>query len=643
MKRIITIAIILLPVLLACNKNSGNGGEGATGVTLSTDRVDLLVGETATITATVLPESLNMGVVWSVIDETYAEVNGGVITAKAEGVTYVVATSADGSKRAGCMVSVNPELQYSVSIKDETGLLLKGIYGYPGLSKTLRATTSDGEPHIFTWSLDDESAGTITNAGVLTLGAPESTDASHIYDVQTFLKVVTEDGCGCKIPVRSSLLAGLKVGEVFNPVGTPVIVQASETYPIAVLYEDEMGPVEIPADVVSFELSNNDDFTVEEDEGEYILSTGPDTGVSTSVNVGLSGLSGKVAVAQLKIDKVYGITAQFAGASSSTLTFTWTEGVSPEDDIAKPYKISLYKDEECTDLEVSFSIPASDGCWSGRQPKFVLSGLAPDTQYWFQVLDTSSGAVKDSPVIPATTLAFNNIQVSSDPANEGDIILAEDFGQLCWGADEITQAAGYDVASSSTSYNANLACSFLNRTAERFVGTTGEYAQRSMTANKTGKKEAGFRLAHWAIGYYARSYVGPGYLFLSTYRYSTHIITPKLESIPEGMTAKLKVTVHAAGKVSGGKAVFAVQHGISFYEISSDNETNKNKLNLTSNVQSITYSGGLTNLEEFEVTIDGVVKGDRIAFGPEAELLETDKNMMLISDMTVQIVELTEE
>ena len=87
MKRFILTAILLLPALLACNKSSDNVGEGATSVVLSLEKVDLQVGETATITATVLPASLGMGVTWSVLDDTYAEVNDGVVTAKAEGVT----------------------------------------------------------------------------------------------------------------------------------------------------------------------------------------------------------------------------------------------------------------------------------------------------------------------------------------------------------------------------------------------------------------------------------------------------------------------------------------------------------------------------------------------------------------------------
>jgi len=643
MKRFIIIAILLLPALAACTDNSGSGIGSATSVTLSRDKVDLLVGETVTLSATVLPESLGMGVEWSVVDEEFADVKDGVVTAKAEGVTYVVATSADGKQKAACMVSVNPEVQYAVYIKDASGQLLTGLYGWPGMTETLSAVTSDGGIHIFTWSVDDSAAATVTSAGAVTLGKVASTSAEYVYDAESFIKVVTEDGCGCKIPVRSSILAGLKVGEAFNPSGTPVIVQASGSYPVEVMYQGEMGPVAIPSEQVDIELGNTTDFSVGESGGVITLTTGPSTGVSSSVSVSIGGSAEKIAVAQLKIDKVYAIKALFAGSSSSTLTFTWTEGGSESDDVAKPYTIFLYKDEACTDLEVSFSIPASDGCWNARQPKFVFSGLEPGTDYWFRVEETGS-ADKESPVIPATTDAFDIVMVSSDPAAVGDVILAEDFGQLCWGADEITEAAGYDVASSSVAYNTDTKESFTSRNAEVFVGTTGQYAQRSITAQSVAKKESGFRLAKWAQGQYARIYIGPGYLFLSTKSYGTHILTPQLNSIPEGKTAKLMVTVHAAGKSSGGEAVFAVQHGTTFYEMSSGTQTNKAKdgrpVDLSTNIETVTFNGGLTSLEKFEVTLDGVVTGDRIAFGPTSETAADNSNMMIISDMTIKILEL---
>ena len=206
MKRFIISAILLLPALLACNKSSDNTGEGATSVVLSLEKVDLQVGETATITATVLPESLGMGVNWSVLDETYAEVKDGVVTAKAEGVTYVVATSTDGNKKAACMVSVNPAVAYTITINDEMGRGVSAIYGYPGMQMKLSTYTSDGEQHEFTWSVEDPDAGSVDEDGNLTLGAAAPSDASFLYDAQSYLRVVSEDGLGTRIPIRSSLL-----------------------------------------------------------------------------------------------------------------------------------------------------------------------------------------------------------------------------------------------------------------------------------------------------------------------------------------------------------------------------------------------------------------------------------------------------
>ena len=196
------------------------------------------------------------------------------------------------------------------------------------------------------------------------------------------------------------------------------------------------------------------------------------------------------------------------------------------------------------------------------------------------------------------------------------------------------------MATSSVAYNDDTKESFTSRDAAVFVKTTGQYAQRSLTAQSVAKKESGFRLAKWAQGQFARIYIGPGYLFLSTKSYGTHIITPELKNIPEGMLAKLKITVHAAGKVSGGKAAFAVQRGVSFSEISSGTQTNKNKLDLSSNAETITFNGGLTSLQQFEVTLEGVVRGDRIAFGPTTETATDNNNMMIISDMTIQVLEL---
>ena len=301
MKRFLTIAILFLPALLACNKNSEEGSDVATSVVLSRDKVDLQVGESTTITATVLPESLGLGVVWSVLDEEYAEVKDGTITAKAEGVTYVIATASNGSKKAACMVSVNPEVRYTVSIKDELGRPVAGIYGYPGMKATLSASTSDGETHEFTWSVEDAAAGSITEDGILTLGAAESADPAFVYYAESFVKALTEDGYYCRIPLRSSLYKGVRLVDTYQAAGQAILVKENRSYPISVLYEGASGPGAIPADDINLDLSNTTDFSIRKETGAYSLVTKPaEFGVTTTLKASTIGSSEKVEIAEFR-------------------------------------------------------------------------------------------------------------------------------------------------------------------------------------------------------------------------------------------------------------------------------------------------------------------------------------------------------
>ena len=566
MKRFIAIAIVLLPALFACNGNSEDSGDYASSVVLSKDKVDLVVGESVTITATVLPKSLGLKAVWSVLDEEYAEVSDGRITGKAEGVTYVIASSPDGNQKAACMVSVNPNTGYEVSVIDGEGKPVTAIYGYPGMVLPLDVIATDDKAHSFTWSVVDASVGSVTDKGVLTLAAKPATSPAYLYDAQSFLKVESEDGRGCKIPFRSSMLNGVQIDNDYTPAGTPAVVEKDGTHILAVLYEAVAGPAAIPADAVNLELSNTADFTLSKSDGAYTITTGPTDGPESSLSVSLPGSSVKSEIAQLRIDRLYGIKALFTDSSSSTLSFTWTEGVSADDDVSRPYTVYLYEDEACTDLEASFSIPAGDGCWNDSQPKFVFSGLAPATKYWFKVEETGA-TDKDSALIPATTDAFSIVMVSDSPAAVGDVILAEDFSQFCWGPDEISQSAGYWVTEDEPKWDTKVASSYSNHNAKSFAGTRGKYKGACWHAQKDANKADEFRLSNWAQGEYARVYLGPGYVFLSTEDYCAHIITSELNSIPEGQTAKLKVTLHAAGAVEGGEAVVAVQHGISYNAI----------------------------------------------------------------------------
>lgn len=83
-----------------------------TGVQLSKQTVNLQVGNSEKITATVQPGNTTMDktIVWSSEREGIATVNGGTIQAVTEGTTKVIAKAkADNSKLAECTVNVtNP-------------------------------------------------------------------------------------------------------------------------------------------------------------------------------------------------------------------------------------------------------------------------------------------------------------------------------------------------------------------------------------------------------------------------------------------------------------------------------------------------------------------------------------------------------
>ena len=78
-------------------------------ITLSETELELKVGETAQITATVLPENAEQLVIWSSSDENLATVEDGKITALKEGDAVITAATADGRLKAECKVKITAE------------------------------------------------------------------------------------------------------------------------------------------------------------------------------------------------------------------------------------------------------------------------------------------------------------------------------------------------------------------------------------------------------------------------------------------------------------------------------------------------------------------------------------------------------
>ncbi len=79
-----------------------------TGISLDKTTLNLTVGKTAALTATISPgNATNKGVTWTSAEENVATVENGKITAKSAGTTYIIAASKDGGFVATCKVIVN--------------------------------------------------------------------------------------------------------------------------------------------------------------------------------------------------------------------------------------------------------------------------------------------------------------------------------------------------------------------------------------------------------------------------------------------------------------------------------------------------------------------------------------------------------
>ena len=132
-------------------------------VTLDKTSLDLKTGDNTTLTATVNPESAtNKDVTWTSDKPEIAAVEGGTVTAKAEGTATITVTTVDGGKTATCKVTVTPK---TVPV---SGIQVQGAASiYVGDTAKLTATiTPDGASNkAVTWDSQNKDIATVDQQG----------------------------------------------------------------------------------------------------------------------------------------------------------------------------------------------------------------------------------------------------------------------------------------------------------------------------------------------------------------------------------------------------------------------------------------------------------------------------------------------
>ena len=336
------------------------------------------------------------------------------------------------------------------------------------------------------------------------------------------------------------------------------------------------------------------------------------------------------------------VAASMVKSTSCSLTFTWTEGTGASNDVSKPWNIELFRDADCTDLVVSHTIDADSEKWSGKQPRFIFCGLDPATDYWFKATDTTEGNEKFSNVVKATTEPFTRVDASKvSNAAVGDVILAEDFSET-YGPDEWDQAAGYMPSESirtldpPSGVDPSGSIEAYGSTGTRFWG------------NKVQMTE-GRRLANgWGFFGNSAVYSRSGYFRVATTSGRTHIVTPKLAGIPDGMKATVSVTVTALlhEKASNVDVAVFFSDNCSMYTGYGISDAKFCKYKVDGSDTALPDNGhalGLANTTQKKwytktVEIEGVSNQSQLIIGSLSNI--SGKNRFNLADVVVKIIAL---
>ncbi len=332
--------------------------------------------------------------------------------------------------------------------------------------------------------------------------------------------------------------------------------------------------------------------------------------------------------------------AEFVYGSSSSLIFGWTVGGTATEDSEVPYKLELFKDAACSDLQVSFDIPADNSCWDGKALRFTFGSLQPATTYWFKVTNAQNGDASDP--VQGTTEAFTVVDPSTvTNAGVGDVILAEDFSEIGWGADMLSNAAGFIPSGKP-----------LNPLSGNYTADDGNFQVFDNTSGRIygeARVDSDKRLFNWGFFGNSSVYAYAGYLRVGSSQSGarTHIVSPALSGIPEGKTATIDVTVTSSVYNSGADvAVFVNDHSSLTLVLAPDQKESTNPKFSSSGGKytGASLSNGYplgTDVKSWTtktIRIEGVNNNSCLLIGSYEDV--DTKNRFFLDDVKVQIVSL---
>lgn len=397
--------------------------------------------------------------------------------------------------------------------------------------------------------------------------------------------------------------------------------------------------------------------------------------VATSLPVNAIGRAGlRVLPSEAAADLTNRPSTAVVDATSSTLAFKFstTKFEDFETDAQKDWTVALYRDAACQDLVVRWYVASTYyAAELTHQPRFVFSGLDRNKTYWF----TASADGVESLPLSASTLPFSPVYLSSfaaGSANEGDVILNEDFKDFIWGGSWWNGAYAAGYVSNNTGGGNNMAADATFKPAsgnnptgvnkQAIVNSSTPFRLMHAYAHKNSETENGIikssSLADWNMFTYTQGWeavrMAAGHVVIGHSPQSNGTdrggyFAPALNCLRT--TATLKVSFKAQNY--GSKDPVGALYVLPGEKMSGINVSNNGGC-LALNGSTASYDGvqiyedylvkkasfTLTGtVQEFSFTLTGITPGSRIGFCNDIALTaENTQHRWLLDDVKMEIV-----
>ena len=347
------------------------------------------------------------------------------------------------------------------------------------------------------------------------------------------------------------------------------------------------------------------------------------------------------------IETITGASSRLVSVSPSTAVVEWsvTDFTSSEVDFSSSSTISLYTDEACSDLFVSWDLPDAT-LYRGDRMRFIFSGLEAGRDYWFicevRLTDPDGEELNlESEPLNIRTEDAKAVKMPSY-VSEGQILLYQDFSELIWGGDAVSGAVGYSAQNRSTVPELKVARGWNPVGDSEYGFYLCDPGTEMGLYNSIGKalKGSGTSLSDWAELREDNSVVGmicarPGQVKIGASQKIGWIVTPELSAL--GGPATVEVSFKASPFGSSIEKLDPLESCIRLL----DGVTVKSNIVTEAVSNNIVQSFDLVNdlsMRDYCFKVYNVAPSSRIAIGPRRSAGESGQHRMVIDDICIKVV-----